>query len=188
MEGIAEIQKAPDLWRKSALIDKFLPKSDAPAPQGEEREKLKADVEELAAKEKSVLDAKVSIDSINSAESADYAVRVIKGDNGWQVQRPDGSKMDVSSAEAARHIRDDLLQTGSQAEADALLKAIDTRDDGRKGGEIQKNRTFTGESVVGTDDGLERTRFIEPVREILSPKDLDRLQCRKCQLWINHLR
>lgn len=147
-EQIAEIQAAP-MEARGDLLAAYLP---AKAPEGEARAKLVAEVVEEAKAQKAAFEAKQQAEAAASAQAADYAIRATFTAQGWQMTQESGATVTVDSAEAARVIREDLMQAATQAEADAFVALVESRQ--REGREV----AVTGELVEAGEGGVTRTR------------------------------
>lgn len=172
---ISEIQAAPEEQQRD-LLAKYYPEK---APVGEERETLIAETQVLAAAEMATFQEKQKAEVIATSEAMDYAARVTRKGDGWEVTTESGKTIMADSAEAARRIREDLRQVGSQAEADALVAAVDDYVGKREDAEVE----LTGDEVATNEAGeLVATSVKGEFRLVEDEKTLDALHEEATQL------
>ena len=171
MEQIAEIQAAP-ISQRADLLDAY---AVTVAPTGDAQKQLVADVRELAAKEGLTFKEQASNEVAATNAAADYAVSVTRSKTGWWVTQADGVSVQASSAEAARRIREDLRQAGSQKEAEAFVALADNWHAKAPEGTTRET-VVTGELARSKGDSIIYTKNGEVTREIKDSATLDTLR------------
>lgn len=169
MEQIAEIQALP-VDQRGELLAKYLP---AKAPKGAEQAALIDDSIKLATKEQAAFAAKLEAETAITAEAAQQAIRVTGNKDGWSVTHGDGKVVSVDTAEAARRIREDLMQATTQKEAEAFIAIADTlnRMPGATG-----ETSVTPDIVTSEGTKVEKLTPGEGVTEIRDPKALAKIR------------
>lgn len=111
-----------------------------------------------------------------AANRAAGVSHIVRNEDGWKIEREDGTAIQVGTAEAARSIRDDLLQASTQKEADAMVALADDFQNKAPGGEKRETK-FTGQVAQASGDKTTRTRpGSDAITEVTSAQDLDTMR------------
>jgi hypothetical protein len=150
---IVEIQSAPEA-AQPALLAQYLPMT---APRGEAaKEHIERAFEAMDTRMRTLAE-QLKIETDVSTEAAAYAVRLVRRDDGWHVIDDKGNDNLVDRVEAARVLRNDLVQAKTEEGAQAIISLLDSwHAETEATRAATRETTITGEQVGATEQGLVR--------------------------------